>query len=63
MWYISSVLITARLQLYVAASLSERIGMEMVKIEQVIVGSDVRSTSAEIKSEPEVAPVQSCKSK
>lgn len=38
----------------------ERIGMEMVKIEQVIVGSDMRTGSAEIKSEP-VIPLQCCK--
>lgn len=35
------------------------ISMEMLKIEQVIVGSGVRSTSAETK--PEVVPLQSCK--
>ncbi|XP_029298423.1 oocyte zinc finger protein XlCOF22-like [Cottoperca gobio] len=33
--------------------------MEMLKIEQVIVGNERRSTSAEIKSEPVVAPLQS----
>ncbi|XP_035536780.1 zinc finger protein 184-like [Morone saxatilis] len=33
--------------------------MEMMKIEQVIVGSERRSTSAEIKSEPAVVPLQS----
>ncbi|XP_010790717.1 zinc finger protein 595-like [Notothenia coriiceps] len=33
--------------------------MAMLKIEQVAVGSDNRSTSAEIKSEPVVAPLQS----
>ncbi|XP_032391425.1 zinc finger protein 431 [Etheostoma spectabile] len=33
--------------------------MEMLKIEQVIVGSEKRATSAEIKSEPGVAPPQS----
>ncbi|XP_023265564.1 oocyte zinc finger protein XlCOF6-like isoform X1 [Seriola lalandi dorsalis] len=34
------------------------ISMEMLKIEQVIVGSEMRSTSAEIKSEPVVTPLQ-----
>uniref|UniRef100_A0A3B4XUF4 Oocyte zinc finger protein XlCOF6-like n=1 Tax=Seriola lalandi dorsalis TaxID=1841481 RepID=A0A3B4XUF4_SERLL len=33
------------------------ISMEMLKIEQVIVGSEMRSTSAEIKSEPVVTPL------
>ncbi|XP_070778260.1 oocyte zinc finger protein XlCOF22-like [Enoplosus armatus] len=33
--------------------------MEMLKIEQVIVGSEMRSPSAEIKSEPAVTPLQS----
>ncbi|XP_029370492.1 zinc finger protein 33B-like [Echeneis naucrates] len=33
--------------------------MDMVKIEQVIVGSEMRSTSVEIKSEPVVPPLQS----
>ncbi|XP_068189933.1 oocyte zinc finger protein XlCOF22-like [Antennarius striatus] len=33
--------------------------MEMLKIEQVIVGSEMRSTSTEIKSEPAVVPLQS----
>ncbi|XP_058474396.1 zinc finger protein 883-like [Solea solea] len=32
--------------------------MEMLKIEQVIVGSEVKSTSTEIKSEPVVIPLQ-----
>lgn len=36
------------------------INMEMLKIEQVIVGSGVRS-SEEIKSEPVVVPLQCCK--
>lgn len=35
--------------------------MDMLKIEQVIVGSEVRSTSAEIKSEPVGSPLESCK--
>lgn len=35
--------------------------MEMLKIEQVIVGSERMSTSAEMKSEPVVRPLQSCK--
>ncbi|KAK2830487.1 hypothetical protein Q5P01_018418 [Channa striata] len=33
--------------------------MDMLKIEQVIVGSEMRSTSAEMKSEPVVSPLQS----
>lgn len=36
----------------------ESISMEMLKIEQVIVGSERRATTAEIKSEPGVAPLQ-----
>ncbi|KAM7373314.1 hypothetical protein PAMP_008177 [Pampus punctatissimus] len=33
--------------------------MEMLKIEKVVVGSEMRSTAAEIKSEPVIAPLQS----
>ncbi|XP_067468840.1 oocyte zinc finger protein XlCOF22-like [Thunnus thynnus] len=33
--------------------------MEMLKIEKVVVGSDMMSTAAEIKSEPVITPVQS----
>lgn len=46
-----------------AGKVSENISMEMLKIEQVIVGSEVRSTSTEIKYEPKVVPLQSCKLK
>lgn len=38
-----------------------KIEHDMIKIEQVVVGSEKRSTSAEIKSEPVVSPLQSCK--
>lgn len=51
------------LQLHAAGVVSESISMEMLKIEQVIVGSERRSTPAEIKSEPAVVPLQSCKLK
>lgn len=49
------------LQLHVVESVSESIGIEMFKIEKVVVGGEKRSTSAEIKSEPAVVPLQSCK--
>lgn len=50
------------LRLYVLSLTARKksISMEMLKIEQVIVGSGVRS-SEEIKSEPEVVPLQCCK--
>lgn len=48
------------LQIHVAVAV-ERISMDMLKIEQVIVGSEVRSTSAKIKSEPVGCPLESCK--
>lgn len=49
------------LHVYVVRSASESISMEMLKIEQVIVGGGMRSTSAETKPESEVIPPQSCK--
>lgn len=49
------------LQLYVLSIAARKsLSMEMLKIEQVIVGSGVTS-SEEIKSEPEVVPLQCCK--
>lgn len=39
----------------------ECIGMEMLKIEKVVVGGEMMSTPAEIKSEPVITPVQPCK--
>ncbi|XP_073339619.1 zinc finger Y-chromosomal protein 1-like isoform X2 [Pagrus major] len=48
-----------RFELHVVGSVSESISIEMFKIEQVIVGGEKRSTSAEIKSEPPVVPLQS----
>lgn len=38
----------------------EIISMEMMNIEKVVVGSGVRSSSAEIKSEPVIVPRQPC---
>ncbi len=49
------------LQLHEVGVGPESISMEMMKIEQVIVGNERRSASAEIKSEPAVVPVQPCK--
>lgn len=49
------------LQLYVVRLVSESICMEMLKIEQVIVGDGMRSTSPETKPESDVIPPQSCK--
>lgn len=65
MWCIVSVCIQQQcvplLQLHVVESVSENIGIEMFKIEKVVVGGEKRSTSAEIKAEPAVVPLQSCK--
>lgn len=57
--YNSSVLLFCRSMSVVVDC--ERMSMDMLKIEQVIVGSEVRSTSAEIKSEPVASPLVPCK--
>lgn len=53
-------IVVSRLYVLSVTARKKRISMEMLKIEQVIVGSGLRS-SEEIKSEPEVVPLQCCK--